>query len=433
MLKNIFEIIKSQVQSLPGEECNLVRRLFSNSQLEEVKKKGVSLFGAGVVANEIFRALTNQNIGVNRFVVTKNSHLGQRFCGLHVVDVSEYVQKEYDDSVLIAVSRDEPEVINILLASGVKTDRIIPLKYDLSVSAAIADPTQITIELLSKEGEIGLLKKLENDKDELQEAYYTLENEFSRNLFLAKIVALVKYQNVTTLSEFLRAYSDPIRYYGPVPLFGYPESRCYFLNALDGVDDGDQFLIDVGAYDGCSVEQFKLQCLEKSLGYQVIAFEPDPENFAALRVRIGLDPNIRLENVGVWSQRAKLKFKSSNNFLLGSSSEISDDGDIEVPVISLDSLKFSKRITIIKADPPGLHVALEVLKGARNTITEHLPLLIFPAYHSFDAIYKMPLALKALDLKYKIFLRHLSWSILETDVFAVPPDIRVPPSMEATV
>ena len=94
MKKNIFEIIKSQVQSLPGEECNLVRRLFSNSQLEKIKKKGVSLFGAGVVANEIFRALTNQNIVLNRFVVTKNSHLGQRFCGLHVVDVSEYVQKE---------------------------------------------------------------------------------------------------------------------------------------------------------------------------------------------------------------------------------------------------------------------------------------------------------------------------------------------------
>jgi FkbM family methyltransferase len=278
-----------------------------------------------------------------------------------------------------------------------------------------------------------LLKKLENDKDELQEAFYSLADEYSKNLFLSKIVSLVKYKNITCLANFLEDFSDSVREYGPVPLFGYPESRLYFSNTLNDISNGQQFLIDVGAYDGCSSLEFRRQCIEKGLTYKVVAFEPDPNNFVALKNALGKDPFIQLENLGLWSHSAKFRFKTSNNVLLKSSSEISDDGDIFIKVVLLDSYKFNSKVTIIKADPPGLNVALEVLKGAKNTITEHLPLLIFPAYHSFDAIYKMPLALKASCHEYEIFLRHLSWSIGETDVFAVPPGMKIPVSLNGPV
>jgi len=152
-----------------------------------------------------------------------------------------------------------------------------------------------------------------------------------------------------------------------------------------------------------------------------VAFEPDPNNMKILLKNTEGDKDIISINAGIWSSATKLRFKSSNKFLLKSSSEINENGDIYVDVAPLQKFPLSRPVTIIKADPPRLEVALNVLTGCHQTIKEDLPILIFPAYHSFDAIYKMPLAISSLNLGYKIYLRHLSWSIGETDVFAIPP------------
>ena len=53
-----------------------------------------------------------------------------------------------------------------------------------------------------------------------------------------------------------------------------------------------------------------------------------------------------------------------------------------------------------------------------KTIQKYKPKLALGVYHSIDAIYKIPLQLHSLCPEYKIFIRHNSWYIGETDVHA---------------
>jgi hypothetical protein len=144
MLENIYEKIRRRVILFNDTENSLLSRLFGSTRVKEVRKKGVSLFGAGVVAEEIFRALTNQSITVHRFVVSTKLNK-QRHCGLEVVDLFEFTNKHHDEYLLIAVSKGEQEIIKVLGRSGFKIENVIPLRYDLAVSAAISDPTQMTL------------------------------------------------------------------------------------------------------------------------------------------------------------------------------------------------------------------------------------------------------------------------------------------------
>jgi FkbM family methyltransferase len=275
---------------------------------------------------------------------------------------------------------------------------------------------------LREKGSNKLLKILERDIELVCEAYNSFEDALSRELFIEKIVTLICYEDISLLSNFLVRFSEPVKEFGEKPLFGYPESRYYFWNnGFDFFSSDFPFLVDIGAYDGCSTLSFKNRCQASNINYRVLAIEPDPSNFQALLVNLAQDPLIEPLNIGLWSEGGILRFHSSEKNSLKSSSHIAPDGNIQIEVRCLDSINFNGKITIIKADPPGLDVALEILKGGSLTIQRSCPVLIFPAYHSFEAIYRMPLAIKKLELGYKIYLRHLSWSIGETDVFALPP------------
>ena len=69
-------------------------------------------------------------------------------------------------------------------------------------------------------------------------------------------------------------------------------------------------------------------------------------------------------------------------------------------------------------DPPG-DVIPKALDGARKTITRHKPKLVLNAYNTLEDIFEVPLLVNRLWPEYKLYLRHVSWTISETDLFAV--------------
>lgn len=128
--------------------------------------------------------------------------------------------------------------------------------------------------------------------------------------------------------------------------------------------------------------------------------------------------NTSCHQLGLWSKSDILRFESSDKAIASTASGISENGDIEIQMVCLDDFLNGGEITLIKMDPPG-NIMAEALKGASNTITKYKPKLALGAYHSFEAIYEIPLLVNSLWPDYKLYLRHNSWTICETDLFAI--------------
>jgi FkbM family methyltransferase len=146
------------------------------------------------------------------------------------------------------------------------------------------------------------------------------------------------------------------------PLQGYIRDR--------DIEEGD-VVIDAGAFPG----EFTIYAAKK--GAKVIALEPDHENAEELRKNIelnGLD-NVEIIEKGLWSGKGQKNVKRDDEFGLGS--ELSENGDIEAEVTSLDSICDSA--DFIKMDIEGAEI--EALQGAEKLIENSRPYLAVATYH----------------------------------------------------
>lgn len=419
------------MKTAQGEIISILKKheKFSTSLIERVFGKGfdpnnkVAIFGAGIVGSELSKSLQNENIKIDFFLDSNPSRAGQSISNIPIrhIDKCKGISGYH---ILIAVaSRDTAdEIVNTLTTRGFnRTNEIIRLRHAADLAAYIAEPAYLTRNWLTRVSSDDLMNKLQADQAEIEAVYARLDDEKSREILATKIACLIDHKNLDLLGFFIRRYSEPFEKWGEfAPPNFFTESSCYFNNNLFRIEE-DATLIDIGAYNGCSTSAFIEKCTEIGIrSYRSIAFEPDPENFRALSIQFNGNPHIECLNYALHKEKATLRFVSSANCSLKSSSHVAENGDITVEAMPLDAFNL-EHVSIIKADPPGLETAISVLEGAQKTISQHRPILIFPGYHGFDAIYKMPSTINRLfPEQYRLYLRHLSWSISETDVFAVP-------------
>lgn len=409
-------IAKKRVEAKKNQ-LTIIQRLFGES-FDRAKK--VFIYGAGILGGELVERLRLESITPQGFIdsdINKHNKTYHEISITHIDNVQTFT-----DAYIIIATRDGYAQIESLLTEKnlAQNNSIIRLNLDLDISANIANPTLMMISEFRQLGSQALMKKLNQDAEIIESVYAKLADRKSRDLFITLIVSMVDYDNIKLLGDFLKAHSEAVSKWGRIALFSYPESRCYFDSDLYTLNEGD-VLLDVGAFDGCSTAAFIDKAEAKGLRqYTSIAFEPDPDNFMLLSKRFKSKNNVKVNQLAVWSESTTLNFKTSNNAPLRSSSLINEEGNMQVKAVKIDDLNLDK-VTIIKADPPGENVASRVLVGAQNTINKHRPVLIFPAYHNFEAIYMMANQIDSLfPDKYNIYLRHLSWSMGETDVFAIP-------------
>ena len=126
-------------------------------------------------------------------------------------------------------------------------------------------------------------------------------------------------------------------------------------------------VIDVGANIGFYTLLFRN--LVGDTG-KVIAFEPEPKNFALLKKTISVNKfeNIDIYQKGVGRKNMKLKMLLSDKI---GEHNISDDGDIEIDCVRLDDhFNFAD---FIKLDVEGYEI--EVIKGMPNLLNQQLTLM----------------------------------------------------------
>ena len=174
---------------------------------------------------------------------------------------------------------------------------------------------------------------------------------------------------------------------------------------------GHESFVDGGAYTGDTLQAFIEKVHEKYSSY--CAIEPDPTNFLKLgryvnELKIA---NISLYEKGLWYESRILRFANTGN----ASSFIKEDGGTEVNVDTVDNL--CPQATFIKLDIEG--VELEALKGAVKTIMANRPKLAICLYHRPEHLIDVPLFIKSLVPKYKLFLRQHARTTTDLVLYAV--------------
>jgi FkbM family methyltransferase len=173
----------------------------------------------------------------------------------------------------------------------------------------------------------------------------------------------------------------------------------------------DEVLIEGGAYDGDSIRHF----LARSGGRygEIIAFEPDQDNFRRLEDYTRSLPHVRAVCKGLSDVNGVQRFATGE----GMASHLDADGAGEVTVCRLDD-EVDAPVTFLKLDIEGAEVG--ALAGARETIARYQPKIAVAVYHRPDDILTIPKILEALDRPQRLYLRHHSGFHYDTTLFAIP-------------
>jgi FkbM family methyltransferase len=159
---------------------------------------------------------------------------------------------------------------------------------------------------------------------------------------------------------------------------------------------GSEVFVDCGAYDGDTISEFRLATGDRFA--RIIAFEPDPRSFEALKSAMNGDPRIALRPYATDGQKATVHFSSG-----GTGARISSTGTCEVQTITLDEALDGIVPTYMKFDIEGSEPA--ALEGGRGTIVRHRPRMAVCAYHAPDHLWSIPLQLNELLPNSRLTLR----------------------------
>lgn len=184
----------------------------------------------------------------------------------------------------------------------------------------------------------------------------------------------------------------------------------YFEPFLD-LRPGDWF-VDAGGFDGATTLDFFAHCPGAGGAW---FFEPSPSNMALAHERLPaeLQGRIRFMPVGLADRACTLRFDSRS----GSASMVRDDGDLVLPLDTLDTL-VDTPVHLIKMDLEGGELA--ALQGARRHIAEDHPTLAIACYHAAADLRRIAGFVLGVRDDYDLRLRHYTEGWSETVLFFLP-------------
>ncbi|SPF48674.1 hypothetical protein SBDP1_760050 [Syntrophobacter sp. SbD1] len=414
--KQIFERIKS-TEKKPG----FLDVLFGEHKQEALQGTPVVLFGAGGLGAELCSTLHFHGVQPVCFCDNDDSREGSKYCDLPVITFQELKESFRNSLIVIASHKYIGPMTDQLLGNRFSGDRILCKSSDVSAPIVFMFSMIGTQSLFSSYkqqcGTRTVLDTLLEQEQSLSQAYDLFADEHSQDLFISKLSLLASDGNFELFGDFIQSHSQPVLEFGYGNYDGTPEDYYYFNNDVLSLSPGEVY-IDVGAYDGDTVYTFVEACKKFRVDYTKIhAFEPDPHCYQALLKNTAGYKNVVCHPSGVWSQSGVLRFTSSENAVHDQAGTIDRSGDIEVEVVSLDESLQGEKVTFIKMDPGG-NVIPEAIMGAAGIIARHKPKLALGAYHALESIFEIPLLVHRICPDYRLFLRHNTYHLCDTDMFA---------------
>ena len=184
----------------------------------------------------------------------------------------------------------------------------------------------------------------------------------------------------------------------------------YFPNDLLQLGESEVF-VDCGAYDGDTIAEFRRASHDRFA--KVVAFEPDPANFAALQSAVNGDQRISLLPYATGARRETLRFSMS-----GTGSHISEGGTCAIETIALDDALGDAPPTYIKFDIEGSEP--DALEGGSKIISRYRPKLAVCVYHAPDHLWSIPLQLREMLPDARLTLRTYNADGLDCVCYCLP-------------
>lgn len=185
----------------------------------------------------------------------------------------------------------------------------------------------------------------------------------------------------------------------------------YFPDIVKNTMTAEEVFVDVGAFDGDTIDEF-LECVDGKYK-KIIAFEPEPKNFEKGKKKYS-DPRIEFFKYGCGDQNEISNIIHANG-LEGSrlvQQELDEKGSMRVKTIRLDDF-IEEKVTYIKMDIEGME--LNALRGAEKIIQRDAPKLAISVYHKKEDMVEIINYLRMIQPDYKFYMRHY-WDCSGTDI-----------------
>lgn len=199
-------------------------------------------------------------------------------------------------------------------------------------------------------------------------------------------------------------------------LLSVVEKEQYFFEKSPWEYSSNETYLDCGAYTGDSINDF----IEEVNGKykRIIAIEPDSENYKILNENIKINKweNITTVACGIYEKRDIMKFNSTGDM----EAQISQDGEIEIEVDSIDNIVNNQAVSIIKMDIEGTEMS--ALKGAERTILKNRPILMISAYHKKTDLFEIYEFVSNKVNDYVFFFRCHKPLAIDAVLYAVPKE-----------
>lgn len=416
VLKQITERINSVTNKMGFLDAS-----FGVRKQEALNGAPVVLFGAGGLGKELCSTLKYNGISPVCFCDNNDSKNGNSYCDIPIITFDELKKSHKDSLIVLATQKYLESVTKQLLDNGFTADRILCKKSDVDTNMVLMYSmvgTQVVLEEYKQYySPKTMFDVLLQNEQKVLDAYNLLADQKSKELFIAKLSLMASNENFELFKDFMLSFSEPILEFGCFNYEGTPEDYYYFNNDVLTLSQNEVF-VDVGAFDGDTIETFVQACNKHQVEYKhIYAVEPDPHLYRALINNTSAYKNISYHQLGLGSQSKVLRFMSSDRDSRWHVGLQSDNGNIEIQVVRLDDFLNGEGVTFIKMDPGG-NIIPDLVKGAAGTIAKYKPKVALGAYHSLEAIFEIPLLVNSICPEYKLYLRHNTYHLCDTALYA---------------
>ena len=324
------------------------------------------IYGAGKVGKCVYKILIEKNIKIDYFV--DNFKEGFLF-NIPIIKPQELPK---NSNVFVAISYNFPDDKNYVKYLRKYVPEVVPETNLLNVKRIISFE-----DILKNFPEI--IDYYMNEFIIKPKRLFMQDRNLNFLVYKDKIKNFLKDEKSKCIFEkIINFYLNP-----NFKNYIFPDKTIqYFPNDLPLSLENVETFIDCGAYIGDTLFSAIYFC--KNLK-NILCFEPNVKNLKSLDRKVKLikkNINIILIPAGNYSKFTKLKILGE-----GSSCKVVEDENGSILGYPLDSLNINS-IDYIKMDVEGSE--LEALKGAKNIIKIHKPILAVSIYHSFKDLFLIP-------------------------------------------
>ena len=187
------------------------------------------------------------------------------------------------------------------------------------------------------------------------------------------------------------------------PFYDLQTGGEYFNTGLLNITN-EEYFIDCGAFNGDTIIDFIKKCGNEYK--RIYAFELDNNIYKELigNIKKFNINNVKTFNFGVGEEEKEIIYSYKGN------------ENMKSKLIRLDDILSEHKVTFIKMDIEGAE--LGALKSSVKIIKEQAPKLAICAYHLLYDLWEIPLFIKSINPKYKLYLRHHSPIVWDTVLYA---------------